>query len=401
MPLSPGAAAVGSRPVQVVVTCIPQTGHITPLLALAEAFQAQGDEVVLASGPDAEPTAAARHIPFRPVAPGYGEWFERLRARTRGLPGDGLAPGRVEGYFLPRLFGEVGAAVMIDGLLGACRELRPDLLVFDPVAFAAPLAGAVLGIPVAQHTVGPRHEGAVLDLVADAVSPLWREFGLDVPAAAGVYEGHTIAICPPSLDPGPTDPARQQLLRPTALPAPTPPALPVTLPRPGDPVVYLTLGTFSNSLEEFRSLLEALAGEPVNLVVTVGTDNDPALLAPLPANAVVERFIPQAELLPHCDAAVHHAGAGTTFGILAHGLPSVAVPQSADNFRIGERLAAAGAARTLMPDEAAGTRVADALRQVLADDRYRRAAGALADEIASMPDAADVARALRAAVPAG
>lgn len=379
-----------------VVTCVPQTGHIAPVLPLAEAFAAQGDEVILASGPDAQPAAAARGLSFREVAPDFGRWYAALQDRTRGTPGDGLAPERVEAYFIPRLFGEVGTALMVDGLFEFCREIEPDILVFDPFVFAGPLVGTALGLPLVQHTIGPLLDPAVLDLVADAVSPIWREFGLDVPPAGGVYAGTTLTICPPSLDPEAPTVGATQPLRPTPMPRVPPSGLPVTLPRPGDPLVYVTLGTFSNSVEEFRMLLGALGDEPLNVVATIGTDNDPADLAPWPPNAVVERFIAQADLLPHCHAVVHHAGAGTTFGIVAHGLPSVAVPQSADNFRIGQRLATAGAAVTLMPGDVSGRRVVEALHEVLDEARYTRAARGLAQEIGAMPDAAEAARSLRA-----
>ena len=379
---------------RVLFTCFPQAGHINPLLPLAEAFADQGDEVLLASGPDAEAFVTARGLPFRQAMPGFGDWYEALVRRTRGVPGDGLAPERVESYFIPRLFGEVGVAQSVDGLLAAAREFAPDVVVFDPVMFAGPLVAAVLGKPAVHHTIGPLFDPVVLDLVADAISPIWREFGLDVPAAAGLYEGTTVAICPPSLDRSAASVARVQLLRPSSR-LDTPPPLPIRLPSPDLPLVYVTLGTFSNNPDVFRSLLESLADEPANIVVTVGNDNDPADLAPWPRNVVVERYIPQAELLPHCDAAVHHAGAGTTFGILAHGLPSVALPQSADNFRIAELLRAAGAARTVTPGNIDPATIRSCLRETMEEIHYRQAALKLAEEISSMPHAAEVAQVLQ------
>ena len=382
---------------RVLFTCFPQAGHIAPLLPLAEAFAAQGDEVLLASGPDAETSAVSRGIAFRRATPGFGDWYEALVRRTRGVPGDGLAPERVEGYFLPRLFGEVGVALTVDGLLAAAREFGPDLIVFDPVLFAGPLVAAVLGVPAVQHTVGPLTDAQVLDLVADAVSPIWREFGLDVPPAAGVYEGTTVTICPASLDPSAALIRRVQPLRPASR-LQAPPPLPVQLALADAPIVYLTLGTFSNNLNVFRKLLDALADEPFNIVATIGTDNDPSDLAPLPRNAVVERYIPQAELLPHCTAAVHHAGAGTTFGILAHGLPSVAVPQSADNFRIAELLDRAGAATRVTPGDIDHATIRSSFLEAVSESHYRRAAVKLAEEIASMPSAEEVARRLRDAI---
>jgi UDP:flavonoid glycosyltransferase YjiC (YdhE family) len=377
---------------KVVFSCVPQTGHITPLLPLAEAFTANGDEVIIASGPDVEDVASSRGLPFRPVGPAFDSWFSTLSARTRGIPGDGLAPSRVEGYFAPRLFGEVGMALVVDDLLALCTELEPALLIFDPYSFAAPLVAAVTGTHAVLHGIGPRLDPSVMDLVTDAVSPIWREFGFDVPSSAGVYAGTTVAVCPPSLDPVSRGSYEYQALRPSRLPLPEPAALPVSFANPNRPLIYLTLGTFSNNaLDLFRLVLRALEDEPVNVIATVGRDNDPLALGPTPENAHVEQFIDQAQVLPHCTAVVHHAGAGTMFGVLAHGLPSVALPQSADNFINATLLARAGAAQNLMPGEVTDASVGSSLRIVLDNASYRQSAQLLADEINAMPSPREVA----------
>jgi UDP:flavonoid glycosyltransferase YjiC (YdhE family) len=384
---------------RVLVTCIPQAGHLTPVLPLAEAFAAQGDQVVVASGPEAAEPVSRRGLSFRQVGPPFGDWFGALVGRTRGTPGDGLPPDRVERYFVPRLFGEIGTAVMVDDLMAAARDLRPDLLVFDALTYAGPLVATALEVPCLQHTVGLLTGAEVLDLVTDAVSPIWREFGLSVPASAGTRSGDTVTIYPAALDPAAGNLDRAQPLRPVPLPHDGPP--PADLPGGlwDRPVVYLTLGTFSNgNIPLFRLLLDALAGLPVNVLATVGTDVDPAALGALPPGAHVARFVPQADVLGHCAAAVHHAGAGTALGILAHGLPSVAVPQSADNFAIAGRLAAAGAARVLMPPEVDQDAVRAAALAVLEGEETREAARRLAGDIAGMPSPAEVAALLRSRV---
>jgi UDP:flavonoid glycosyltransferase YjiC (YdhE family) len=110
----------------------------------------------------------------------------------------------------------------------------------------------------------------------------------------------------------------------------------------------------------------------------------------------VAQFIPQAEVLPHCALVVHHAGAGTTFGILAHGLPSVALPQSADNFTIAARLAETGAAISVEPADVTSDAVRGAVNAIFAESNYAESARRLADEIAAMPPPADVAGRLSA-----
>jgi hypothetical protein len=383
-----------------MVSCVPQTGHIFPLLPLAEAFAAAGDEVVVASGPDAREAVAGHGLSFRPVGPAFDSWFASLRARTRGIPGDGLAPSRIESYFVPRLFGEIGTALVLDDLLALCREFEPDLLVFDPYLYAAPLVAAVTGAHAVHHCIGPLMDRTVLDLVADAVSPMWREFGLDVPAAAGVYSGTTLTTCPPSLDPGAVGLPASEALRPAPLPLTEIPALPVSFAHPERPLIYLTLGTFSNSdLDLFDLVLASLEDEPLNVLATIGRDNDPSVLSPWPDNARVAQYIPQAELLPHCSAVIHHAGAGTMFGVLAHGLPSLLLPQSADNFLNANLLARAGVACVLMPGEVTAAGVQSGLRTLLDTDSYRQGAQRLAEEIRAMPPPGDVVARLYAHPP--
>lgn len=248
----------------------------------------------------------------------------------------------------------------------------------------------MLGVPAVHHLLGPILERDVLELADDAVSPMWRSFGRDTPGYAGVYHDLTIQICPPSLESRAPPAGEVMSLRPAPLPEPptsTPPR----------PVVYVTFGTFFNAnLEVFGPVLEGLAAEPVDVIATVGRDQDPAALAPLPPNIRVERFIPQAALLPNCASVIHHGGAGTTFGALAHGLPQVVIPQGADNFTHADMLERAGAAVVLHPGEVSPPSVAAALRRILDESSYAEAARRAANEIDAMPDANEVATALRA-----
>ena len=306
-----------------------------------------------------------------------------------GSPGDGIAPERINHYFLPRLFGEVAGDDMIDDLVECAQKLDPDLIVFESYAFAAPLVADLLGVPSVHHNLGPLLEPEVLTLVDDAVSPLWRSFGRRSPGFAGLYRDLTIEVCPASLEPNQVPSGVRLSLRPA--PAPLRAAALTTRP-----LVYATLGTFFNrSTEVFRDILEGLSDEDVDVVVTVGSDQDPSDVAPVPANARVERFIPQADLLPECAVVVHHGGAGTTFGCLAHGVPQVVIPQGADNFINAEIIERVGAGRSLRPGYNGASAIRDAVRRAIEDPGYREVGRRVADEIASMPGPSDVARSIR------
>jgi hypothetical protein len=384
--------------VKVLVTVVPQAGHVYPLLPLTKALVEQGDDVVLATGPDAMALAADSGARVTPVGKGFDAWWQALSARTRGIPGDGLAPERVIPYFLPRLFAEAGTVDMVDDLLALAKAFAPDVVVHDGFTFAAPLVAALLGVRAVHHTIGSPVDAATLETCSDVLSPLWRSMGRDVPPFAGIYSGITIDIFPPALGFAFPAIARDvRAMRPTALPirdAKLPAAL-ADLPRL--PTIYGTLGTISNTdTSIFRAILDGLASEPVNVVLTVGSSNDPEALAPVPPNARVERFVPQATLLPHCAAVIHHAGSGTMLGALAHGLPQVAVPQGADNFVNARLLESAGAARLIRAGEVSADRVRSAVRAILDDARYRANARGIGDEIARMPVPQVIAAGLRA-----
>lgn len=327
--------------------------------------------------------------PFAVAGRGEMEWFHDLQARVlHGKPGDGVAPERINHYFFPRVFAEVAAPDMIDDVVGLGRELRPDLLVFETYVLAGPLAAEVLGVPGVHHLISPMLPHDVSELGDDAVSPMWRSFDCSTPGYAGLYRGITIELSPHSLE-GQTVPTGESL---AMRPAPVPTSEPV---RADPPCVYLTLGTlFGTNTEVFRTALAGLAKEEIEVVVTVGANNDPAAIDPVPANSRVERYVPQADLLPRCSAVIHHGGAGTMYGSLVHGLPQVVLPQGADNFVNGGLLARCGAGLSIGPEQLTPEAVRDAVHSVLTDPSYRDTARRLAEELAALPAPRDVAREL-------
>lgn len=365
-----------------LVVATPGAGHVNPLLPLSAALVARGDEVTFCAAPGARDLVAPTGATFRECGSGEMEWFARLAERTRGAPGDGLAPERINQYFVPRLFAEIAADDMVDDVAAAAREIGPDVVVFESYALCAPAVARLVGARAVHHNIGPAFAAEVVELANDAVSPLWRSLGLDAPRAAGLDDGVTIEVCPPSLG------GRGGLwLRPS------PPPARERAPRER-PLVYVTLGTFFNSATAvFAAALEALADEPVDVVVTTGRAVDPAEL-PAPANARVEAYVAQAELLPDCAVVVHHGGAGTMFGCLSHGVPQVVLPQGADNFANAGFLAAAGLGLELRPERVSPASIREAVATALADAAMAARARGIAAEVAAMPDADAVAAAL-------
>jgi MGT family glycosyltransferase len=161
------------------------------------------------------------------------------------------------------------------------------------------------------------------------------------------------------------------------------------------PTAYMTLGTIWNrDLDIFRCVINALRNEVLTLIVTVGRNNDPAILGQQPGNVIVHQYVPQGLLLSRCDVVVTHGGSGSTLGPLAFGLPLLVLPQGADQYSNADLVVAAGAGRRLLRDELTPENVRRDVRLLLDEPAYRRAAQAIQTEIAAMPDASSAVDAM-------
>jgi len=158
-----------------------------------------------------------------------------------------------------------------------------------------------------------------------------------------------------------------------------------------DGAVYFTLGTEFNveSGDLFGRVLAGLGQLPLDVIVTVGRQLRPADLGTQPANVHVTSYVPQASLLPRVCAVVSHAGSGSVAGALAFGLPQVLLPLGADQPLNAARCEALGCGIVLDPLTVTPGEVRDAVRQVLGEEQFRRAAGRLRAEILALPPAAE------------
>jgi len=369
------STSVGMR---VLATCQPALGHFEPMAPLARALVEAGHEVVVATTEPFRPWVEAAGFPS--VAAGF-DWLESDVGATVADLGGWRA-----------VFARAAAAALPD-LVGLIGDLRPDLVLGESLDLCGPLAAEAGGVPHALVGIGaPRP----LPVLAAAVGPHWEmaraALGLDPDPG---LDRHCpllyLDTCPPSLRP--YEPARLLPSSRPLRPGPAGPAAPAAPAAPwldvlgrDRPLVYATLGTVSNRAPGvLEAILEALAGEPVDAVVAVGPDRDPATVAPRPDHVRVEQFVPQAAVLERAAAVVCHAGFGTAVAALAHGVPVVGLPLGADNHYNAFRVAACGAGLALDGRAATPGLVRAALRTVLGDGLYRANARRVGREIAAMP----------------
>jgi MGT family glycosyltransferase len=149
------------------------------------------------------------------------------------------------------------------------------------------------------------------------------------------------------------------------------------------PLVYATEGTMhSKPAFVLRTALEALAGLPLQVVVTTGKHRDPAGLdlGHIPANARVERFVPHSQLFPRTSLVVTTGGTGTVLAALAAGIPLVIVPTAWDQPENAWRVAEAGAGVRVAPGRCTPAVLREAVQRVLGDPSFARNARRLGDD---------------------
>jgi len=371
--------AKGKRLIRVLFSTIPVFGHFTSLVPLGHALVAAGHQIAVAA--PKEFGEVVDRAGFQLLPAGIGRDEAHQRARERGLDFDDQeALGR---RVIPDLF---------IGQYAAAMAWKPDVLIREEGEFAGPLIGAIAGVPWVDHGWGPLRPRALVEMATEALRPLWRAFGQEPHATGGAYEWLYLDPCPPALQlPHAAAVPVLHRIQPVSPLATTGAVLPAWLGRlEGRRAVYVTLGTvpsFASDPSFFAAAIEALRHDDLEVVITVGPLGDPDEIGPQPPHIHVERFVPQAAVLPHCAAAVTNGGSGATLGALAAGVPVLSVPSTGapSQIRNAEAVAHHGAGRMLARTDVSAARLRAEIRTLLDDSSYRKNARQIASEIRAMP----------------
>jgi UDP:flavonoid glycosyltransferase YjiC (YdhE family) len=356
--------------------------HFDPMLPLAAAAKAAGHVVAVAGqGALAPRVEAAGFTAFGTGpddgVPVPGPLFDAHAAH----PGRGIR-ARFAVRYAPHRAAD---------LLPLCRDWRPDLLVCGEVDFGAMVVAEHLGLPHTEVLAFAAGLKIRPDELAGPLNELRADYGLPIdPEMAMIHRHLRLSPFPPGFrHPDAPLPDGGVAFRHEVRSGPAPDWSTVL---PGAPRVYFTLGTVFNteSGDLFPRVLAGLAGLPVNVLVTVGRDVDPAITGPQPANVRVARFVPHADVLPHCDLIVSHGGSGSVLGAIAHGLPSVLLPIGADQLDNAARCAELGLGRVLDVATATPAEVGAAAHELLSDPAHRRVARTWQAEFAALPSAAEL-----------
>ena len=344
-------------------------GHAGPVAVFARACARASHDVLVAGPASARGLIARAELPFHAVGEPDPAEREAAWAPVWDLES---APGAA--HVIQELFIGLDGRAALPGMLELIETHRPDLVVRETCEFASLIAAARLGVPQAQIGI---HLAARTD--ADEGLLALAAAALDEESVQAARHAQVLTCAPASLDAAPA-PARLRRFRD---PLNGPPRGAVN---GGPPLVYVSFGSEAPRSRLFpdlyREVIHALAALPVRVLVTIGDHRDPAELGPLPASVRVERWVSQAEVMPHAAAMVGHGGSGSTLAALASGVPLALIPLFVDGPENAARVAEIGAGIVVGRDLAG---LADAVAALLEDPRYRAAAGGVADEIRALP----------------
>ena len=364
---------------RILFTSTPGSGHLGPLFPFAHALRRAGHEVLVAAPISAQARVERAGLAYLsyadPLERDLAPHWERVAA---------AGPEEANEIVLGQIFGGVRARAALPGVEIAIDAWRPHVVVRESCEYAGAIAAEARGLPVARVGIGLMlMESLAIRTAAPVLEELRAWVGIEPdPDGRRLDAAPYLTLTPPSLEAPGTNVASPILRFHDAPPRPH------SVEDPGEPpLVYLTFGTVAPTLglypQAYRAAIDALADLRLRLVVTVGDAADPAELGPLPDNVRVERWVPQAEILPRAAAMVAHGGFGTTLGALLAGVPQVVVPLFADQPYNAGRIAEIGAG--LQADAGRPESIREGVQRVLGDGSYRAAASAVAREAFSLP----------------
>jgi UDP:flavonoid glycosyltransferase YjiC (YdhE family) len=406
----------------IAITAAGSLGDVNPLLGVGVGLQRLGHRVTAVLNPAYETRARSLGLGFAPA----GEPWSGDAIADRP---DFLHPARGSVRMLTDLI-IPSAGPTFNAIVDLARRDPVDALVGHHVSFATPWAAERLGVPWAMAAVAPASWPSVDDpnlypgmpdrdryprwtvrlggalgtrAVSRAVDPVVNrvraELGLpairramfDAMFSADAHLGlWSPAYRPPASD----DPPRSRIV-----------GFPFVASRAdandqldqrlaaffdadaGDPPVVFTLGsTAVHALPNFAEMAAgACAALGVRGLVLAGSRATHALerFGDPSAPVFAVAFAPHEAVLPRARAAVHHGGIGTAAQTLRAGKPAVIVPFTHDQPDNARRCRLLGVSETVKPKRLSERTLTTALRRVLDEATFARAAHAMADRLST------------------
>ncbi|MBF6063315.1 DUF1205 domain-containing protein [Nocardia terpenica] len=386
---------------RILFTALPAYGLSLPLVPLAWAARAAGHDILFASATPMSEVLANAGLPIVDGYPGRDLWLEftELANGPRDKSDDTkdikplLDSKNSYGYI---------ALQTIEATVRTGAKFGADVVVYTCDYSSGPFIAAALGVPgieignrMAWSTREPRYrtepnplnDPALLallrrrvDLTGPVPGPIAR-VDQRAPSIGGLAEDVI-----DEFDGRPWWPMRSVSYNGGVV------VPDWALAEPSRPRVLVTLGTtvpFLSGVSSLGAVLEAIATMDIEVVLATG-NADLTELGELPDNVIIPGFLPFSAVLPRCSLVIHHGGAGTIAAAQEYAVPHLVLPAYEENVTSADQLCARGTALQEDPRTTTAERVRDAIRRLLDEPAFAKAAREVADEVAAQPSPAEI-----------
>ncbi|RZA27001.1 MAG: glycosyltransferase [Proteobacteria bacterium] len=359
----------------------PLAGHVNPTLAIGRSLRDQGHEVAWVGCGIRVKALLPSDLPLIPLynlgIESINEAWMQKAQRVSGL----------ESFqFFYRDFLIPLAEAMLPGVEEAISSFQPDVILCDQQALAGALAARRMNIPWATLATTPAavfnpivQFPKVKEWMVEILGQIQDKYGLDRWERPDLSNDRVLILSTHELVGEEKDvPESFQFIGPSLRSESdiAPIAFPWTDLQVDTKKIYLSLGTINadRSRKFYAKVKEAFADKPVQLIVSA----PPEMLGDIPKNFIVQKVIPQLEILPIVDAVIFHGGHNTFTEALFHGVPAVVAPIKDDQPVIAEQLVRSGAGLRVHFERVKSADLWKTTERVLYEPEFRDAARRIA-----------------------
>ena len=375
---------------RVFLMTLPEKGHLNPMIGVAQQLCTLGVELAFYAPSDCSLQLNAAGLPATicpPLETNY-RWPDEHCTRGAAFAERSQDPAWLRRWIHRLLLDTVDGEVL--GLRALLREYKPDVVVVDPMYYAAIIAAQCEDLPWAGvssslNPVTPRDwQSALVETIdglasermqlferygacpsfriCDAISP-WLNIVFTTDAYASEQRTEASTYCV-----GPTAPSG---VRGDEVEMPWH-AIDETLP-----LIYMSLGSQNFShLALFSCVVDALsdvlASGSVQLVLALHDLLDSDFARSLPPGVIALAYAPQLALIKRAALVISHGGANTVMETLHQGIPLLLLPLLNDQHLQAKFLERSGAGIALDPATMTKSTCRQAIETLLAPDADQR-----------------------------
>lgn len=369
---------------KIVFFCIPAHGHTNPTLGVVRELVSRGHQVWYYS-----------YNIMREKIEAAGATFvscDAFDAQQRVDPKDAARLGK-DLAFSTKLLVDTTLA-LDETVCSHMADLRPDCIVADSMAVWGKAVALKLGIPFVSSTttfafnqhsakIMKQSIGQMLGMILSMPKinrdiKRLQDSGYPINSVLDILQNdndtHTIVYASPMFQPcAETFSDKYAFVGPSIRPARE------RIEKKREKRIYLSMGTVNNDmLPLYRKCIHALGNEDYELILSVGSQVKREDFGQLPENVQIFEHVDQVAVLQETDVFITHCGMNSVSEALYYGVPLVMLPQTSEQSGVAQRVRQLEAGILLKKPSASA--IAEAVRSVQEDPKYRKQARLLAED---------------------